>query len=145
MPKGLSGKLAGMVRRTRKAGVEGDATRQPAAIATEPAAGMRHPRVGLWVLATFAVVAATVSITAAVIGPANADTMVVVPLALCWAVAVSLGFALRSALINVIRSMAPRKEEVPDATMERLSRMVRSEQKREATHPPGRPLLHVAA
>jgi hypothetical protein len=144
MLKRLSGKLAGMIRRPRKAEVA-EAPVTAVVAAPQPAAGGRHPRIGLWVLAAFAAVAAMVSIAAVVIGPANGGMMVVLPLALCWAVAVSLGFALRSALINVIRASAPRKAEVPDATMERLSRMVRSEQKREATHPPTRSLLHAAA
>jgi len=123
----------------------------------------RHPRIGLWVLSSFATIAALVAISALVIGPQHTDAMVVIPLVLFWSIAVSIGFAIRSALIGAVKSIsgkvlptakpatvqdvaavAPsrsggsflsrRKPEKPDATLERLARMVRSERNREARH-----------
>ena len=63
-------------------------------------------------------------------------------------VIVSGGFAVRSALLNVMRPLSlrlglasasdtasDRSSEKPDATLERLARMVRTERNREALHP----------
>lgn len=113
----------------------------PAPDAVVPA---RHPRVGLWVLSTFATIAALVAISALVIGPQHADVMLLLPLALFWSVVVSVGFAVRSALMNVARSLAGPRKEKPDATLVRLARMVRTERNREALYPEPHGLVHAA-
>ena len=107
----------------------------PVVSVAEPAMPAHHPRVGLWVLSTFAIIAALVAISALVIGPQTADAIVVIPLVLFWTVAVSVGFAIRSALSNVARTLAPRRQDKPDATLDRLARMVRIERKREELYP----------
>ena len=118
---------------------------EPAAVVARPD---RHLRVGLWVLSSFATIAALVAITGLVIGTDHADMMIVLPLTLVWSVVVSVGFAVRSALLNVMRPLtlrlglasasdtaSGRSSEKPDATLERLARMVRTERNREALHP----------
>ena len=118
----------------------GDATVEAAA----PAVPVRHPRIGLWVLSSFATIAALVAISALVIGPQNADLMVMIPLVLFWTITVSVGLAVRSALVNVAKSLARRRKEKPDATLERLARMVRSERNRAERCPHlARGLVHV--
>jgi hypothetical protein len=102
------------------------AARIPAA---EPAP--RH-RVGLWVLSVFVVVAALVVTAALVVGPQKPGLVLMIPLALFWIIAVCAGFALRSALMNIARTLLPRRDEKPDVATERLARMVRAERKREA-------------
>jgi hypothetical protein len=135
-----------------------------------PVAEQGNPRVGLWVLAAFTTIAALVAISVVVIGPQNADLMVFIPMALFWSVAVCVGFAVRAALMNVVTSVSRRvrglpaaeaeqapapvarggflsrhREEQPDATLERLARMVRTERNREALHPQlARALVHAA-
>lgn len=123
--------------------------RRAAAAAPLP---VRHPRVGLWVLSTFAVIASLVAISGLVIGPQNADMMMVVlPLALFWSVVVCVGFAVRAALANVLRPLSQRlgvvsaevegaadegtMPRMPEATLERLARMVRTERNRATLHP----------
>ena len=124
--------------------------RRAAAAAPLP---VRHPRVGLWVLSTFAVIASLVAISGLVIGPQNADMMmmVVLPLALFWSVVVCVGFAVRAALANVLRPLSHRLgivsaeveasadeaalPRMPEATLERLARMVRTERNRATLHP----------
>ncbi len=111
---------------------------EPAAIPDKSVVVDRHPRIGLWVLSSFATIAALVAMSALVIGPQHADAIIFIPLVLFWSVVVSVGFAIRSALIGVARSMARkvgRKADKPDATLERLARMVRQERNREALNP----------
>jgi len=165
--------LSRLISRRRRADLaEGAIAVEPVAIPEATAMPGRHPRIGLWVLSSFATIAALVAISALVIGPQHTDAMVVIPLVLFWGIAVSIGFAIRSALIGAVKSMsgkalpmaepatvqdvaavAPsrnggsflsrRKEEKPDATLQRLARIVRSERKREALHPhPARGLSH---
>jgi len=160
MAMGLS-RLISRHQRARLAG--GAIAVEPVAIPEATAMPGRHPRIGLWVLSSFATIAALVAISALVIGPQHTDAMVVIPLVLFWSIAVSIGFAIRSALIGAVKSIsgkvlptakpatvqdvaavAPsrsggsflsrRKPEKPDATLERLARMVRSERNREARH-----------
>ena len=127
MSKGISGMFA---RRSRKA--------EDVAMQTEPVAvkvASRHLRVGLWVLSTFATIAALVTMSAIVIGRDNADMMVIVPLVVFWSITVCVGFAIRSALINVVRSMKRTRTERPDAALERLTRMAQREQRHAMAHP----------
>jgi CBS domain containing-hemolysin-like protein len=137
MPMGLSRKFSLRRRVTDAAPLV-----EPAAAPPAPVVPARHPRVALWVLSAFATVAALVAISAVVIGPQNASLMVVIPLALFWGIAVSVGFAIRAALLNVVKSMTRRKQEKPDATEERLARMVRHERNREALYPHPHGLIH---
>jgi hypothetical protein len=95
----------------------------------------RHLRIGLWVLSTFTTVAALVAISAMVIGRENADMMVMLPLVLFWSITVCVGFAIRSALINVVRTMKRTRAERPDPALERLARMAQREQKHAMAHP----------
>lgn len=137
MSKGISGMFA---RRGRKAEVAAEQA-EPAAVNVPS----RHARISLWVLSTFAMIAALVTISAMVIGPENADMMVVVPLILFWSVTVCVGFAIRSALINVARTMKRTKVEQPDAAMQRLARMAQRERNHAMVHPHlARALAHAA-
>ena len=137
MSQGISGMFA---RRNRKA--EAVAPQAQPAVVTVPS---RHARISLWVLSTFATIAALVTISAMVIGRENTDMMVVVPLILFWSVTVCVGFAIRSALINVARTMKRTKVERPDAALERLARMAQRERNHAMVHPHlPRALAHVA-
>ncbi|MGQ0565556.1 MAG: hypothetical protein ACT4OK_10860 [Gemmobacter sp.] len=128
-------------------------------------AAAKHHRVGLWVLSTFAVIAALMAISAVVIGPQNADLKLILPLAMFWSVTVCVGFLIRAALVNVVRSVSRRitgkpaetvedeatpykvrhVAEKPDAALERLERMVQRERNREALYPHlARGLVHAA-
>ena len=136
-------KLSGLFSRRRRPVDAGPvAAAAPVVVAGPAAASPAHPRVALWVLSAFGTVAALMAMSAVVIGQTNADLMVVIPLALFWAIAICAGFAVRSALVNVVRSMTPAKAEKPDATLERLARMVRSERNREALYPEPHGLIH---
>ena len=137
MSKGISGMFA---RRSRKAE---DVAMQAEPVAAKAAS--RHLRVGLWVLSTFATIAALVTMSAIVIGRDNADMMVIVPLVVFWSITVCVGFAIRSALINVVRSMKRTRTERPDAALERLTRMAQREQRHAMAHPQlARALAHAA-
>ena len=139
MVLGLS-RMMSLRHRATGAAPQGDATVEAAA----PAVPVRHPRIGLWVLSAFATIAALVAISALVIGPQNADLMVMIPLVLFWTITVSVGLAVRAALINVARSLSRPKKEKPDATLERLARMVRSERNRAERYPHlARGLVHI--
>ena len=147
-----------MSYRTRRRAAAAAPKGNPAAAVALPA---RHPRVGLWVLSTFAVIASLVAISGLVIGPQNTDMMVVLPLALFWSVVVCVGFAVRAALANVLRPLSHRLgivsaeveasadeaalPRMPEATLERLARMVRTERNRATLHPHlARTLVHAA-
>ena len=148
-----------MSYRTRRRAAAAAPKGNPAAAVALPA---RHPRVGLWVLSTFAVIASLVAISGLVIGPQNTDMMMVVlPLALFWSVVVCVGFSVRSALANVLRPLSNRLgivsaeveasadeaalQRMPEATLERLARMVRTERNRATLHPHlARTLVHAA-
>lgn len=144
MAKFLSG-ITSRRRAKADAAVEAPVQAQPAEKVPS-----KHPRVGLWVLSTFATVAALVSISAMVIGPDYASAGVIIPLVLFWSITVSVGFAIRSALINVVRAVSGRparvadegdahtrqgKAEKPDAALERLARMAQRERNHALAHP----------